>query len=223
VCQRHLSGGTALENNMTRSTIRLYWHPLSGHAHRAQLMLSLLGQTPELVEVDLMAGQHKSAEFLKRNPLGQVPVIEDGDNVVADSVAILVYLAGKYDRDGHWLPVGPLEASRVQRWLSIAAGQLVAGPAAARLARLFGIPADEARTRTIAADLFGFMESELAAQPFLAGTQATIADVALYSYTAHAPEGGIALEPYASIRAWLSRIEAMDGFVPMVRSQGAVA
>ena len=57
--------------------------------------------------------------------------------------------------------------------------------------------------------LFGLMDSELAAQPFLAAATPTIADLALYAYTAHAPEGGIPLEPYPNVRAWLALIEAL--------------
>ncbi|OJH33666.1 glutathione binding-like protein [Cystobacter ferrugineus] len=58
----------------------------------------------------------------------------------------------------------------------------------------------------------------LANRSFLVGEAATLADVALYSYTAHAPEGGVSLEPYGSVRAWLARIEALPGFVPMRRT-----
>ncbi len=65
------------------------------------------------------------------------------------------------------------------------------------------------------------MEAELAGGPFLVGQQPTIADVALYTYTAHAPEGGIALEPYPAIRAWIGRIESLPGFVPMTDTAAA--
>ena len=71
------------------NTITLYRHPLSGHSHRVQLLLSLLGLDVTLVDVDLAAGEHKQAEFLRRNRFGQVPVLEDGDSVIADSNADL--------------------------------------------------------------------------------------------------------------------------------------
>ena len=71
--------------------------------------------------------------------------------------------------------------------------------------------------------LFQLMDSELAAQPFLAAATPTIADLALYAYTAHAPEGGISLEPYPSVRAWLARVEALPRFVGMQRSPVVVA
>ena len=98
--------------------IKLYNFPKSGHAHRIELMLSLLALPTELVFVDLAAGAHKQPEFLALNPFGQVPVIDDNGTVIADSNAILVYLAKKYD-NGAWLPEDPVAAAAVQRWLSV--------------------------------------------------------------------------------------------------------
>lgn len=80
------------------SAMKLHHHPLSGHSHRAVLLASLLNVPHELVEVDLKAGAHKRPEFLALNPFGQVPVLEDDGVVVADSNAILVYLAKKAGR-----------------------------------------------------------------------------------------------------------------------------
>lgn len=198
--------------------IRLYRFPLSGHAHRAELFLSLLGLSFEAIDVDLKAGAQKQPDFLRLNPFGQVPVIEDGGAVVADSNAILVYLASKYDKTGRWLPRDPVQAAEIQRWLSVAAGPLAMGPALARLIILFKAPFDHDRAKAGAAALFGIMEAHLASHAFFAGAAPTIADIALYSYTAHAPEGGVSLQPYPRIRAWLQTIEAMPGFVPMVKS-----
>src|SRR4051794_26459122 len=84
--------------------IRLYQHPVSGHAHRVELFLSLLGLPFEKINVDLFKGEQKAPAFVAKNPFGQVPVIEDGDVTLADSNAILVYLARRYDTSGRWLP-----------------------------------------------------------------------------------------------------------------------
>lgn len=200
-----------------RPPIRLYRYALSGHAHRVQLMLSLLGLPCELVEVDLAAGAHKTPEFLARNPFGQVPVIEDGDLTLADSNAILVYLATAHDPSRRWLPAEPATQARVQRWLSVAAGALASGPASARVAHLFNKPVSP-QAPAIARQLFDRMEQHLAGRSWLAAEHPTIADVAIYSYTAHAPEGGISLEPWPKLRAWLQRVEALPGFVGMARS-----
>ncbi|WP_437935869.1 glutathione S-transferase family protein [Sorangium sp. So ce341] len=198
--------------------IRLYRHPLSGHAHRVELFLSLLRLPFELVDVDLKSGAHKAPEFLRKNPFGQVPVIEDGDVTLADSNAILVYLASRYDPAGRWLPRDPVAAARVQQWLSVAAGQLVAGPGAARLARVFGAKVDVDRAKAIAGQLLTVVDQHLSARRFLAGDAPTVADIAMYTYTAHAPEGGVSLEPYGHVRAWLARVEELPGFAPMTRT-----
>lgn len=194
--------------------IRVYSAPLSGHAHRVRLFLSLLGLPFETIDVDLAAGAQRQPAFLALNPLGQIPVIDDSGRVLADSNAILVYLAKRY---GHpqWLPDEPLGAATVQRWLSYAAGPIAYGPAAARLATAFGMPLDLAAARRTATRLLDAIDQELADTPFAAGAQPTIADIAGYTYIAHAPEGGIALEPYPQVRAWLARIEALPGFVAL--------
>jgi glutathione S-transferase len=204
---------------MTASTpLRLHRFRLSGHSHRAELMLSLLGLRAELVEVDLAKGEHKQPPFLAKNSFGQVPVLEDGPLTLSDSNAILVYLAERYDEQARYWPKEPARRAHVQRWLSVAAGQLAAGPAAARLVRVFNAPLDHALAVRKAHDLFALLENELAARPFLAGEAPTLADIALYTYTAHAPEGDVSLDPYPAIRNWLTRVESLPGFVAMVRT-----
>ncbi|WP_394832124.1 glutathione S-transferase [Pendulispora rubella] len=205
---------------MTRpaAPIRLYHFPLSGHAHRVELFLSLLGLPFERVTVNLLAGEQKTPAFLAKNAFGQVPVIEDGGVTLADSNAILVYLAGRYDADHRWLPVDPERAAHVQRWLSAAAGPMAYGAAAARLVHVFGMPLDHARAKAAAEQVFGVMEGSLAGRNWLVGDAITLADVAMYTYTAHAPEGAIPLDAYPNVRAWLARVESLPGFVPMQRS-----
>ncbi|EIM18997.1 glutathione S-transferase family protein [Pseudomonas chlororaphis] len=197
--------------------IKLYNFPRSGHAHRVELMLSLLGLPFELIFVDLAKGEHKQAAFLALNSFGQLPVIDDQGVVLADSNAILVYLAQKYGQ-GRWLPSDPVGAARVQRWLSVAAGPIAFGPAVARLITVFGAQrnAEEAIDRSHA--LLKVVEQELTASPYLAGSEPTIADIAGYSYIAHAPEGNVSLADYPQVRAWLARIEALPGFVGMPRT-----
>ncbi|VVO07967.1 glutathione S-transferase family protein [Pseudomonas fluorescens] len=197
--------------------IKLYNFPRSGHAHRVELMLSLLQLPTELIFVDLAKGAHKQPEFLALNAFGQVPVIDDQGVVLADSNAILVYLAQKYG-NGRWLPAEPVGAAKVQRWLSVAAGPIAFGPARARLITVFGAPhnAEEAIARSH--DVLKVIDQELGRTTFLAGNEPTIADVAAYSYIAHAPEGNVSLEDYANVRAWLTRIEALPGFVGIPRT-----
>ncbi|WP_292932996.1 glutathione S-transferase [Noviherbaspirillum sp.] len=197
------------------SPIKLYRSIVSGHAHRAELFLSLLGLPFDAVDIDLRAGQQKSAEFLKLNPFGQVPVIDDNGTVVADSNAILVYLALRYG-DEHWMPRDAFGASQLQRWLSVAAGEIAFGPALARVGKRFGRPVDIDAAQQRAQRLFAIMDTELQARSFLLGDTPTIADIACYSYIARAPEGDVSLAPYPALRAWLARIEALPRFVPMI-------
>ena len=201
--------------------VKLFRHALSGHSHRVELFLSLLNLPVELIDIDLLKGAHKEASFLERNPFGQVPVIEDGTVTLYDSNAILIYLAETYD-DGRWLPRDPLGAARVQQWLSLASGQIAFGPAAARLVTVFGAKLDHDRTKTVANGLFGTLESILGTRKFAIGDTPTLADVAGYSYIAKAPEGGVSLEPYPNIRAWLKRIEALPGFVPFQETKAGL-
>ena len=202
---------------MSQNAIKLYNFPRSGHAHRVELMLSLLELPTELVFVDLAKGAHKQADFLALNAFGQVPVIDDQGVVLADSNAILVYLAQKYGK-GRWLPTDPVGAAKVQRWLSVAAGQIASGPATARLITVFGAPYNAEEVIARSHSLLKVIDQELAHTAYLAGTDPTIADVAAYSYIAHAPEGNVSLADYANVRAWLARIEALPGFVAMPRT-----
>lgn len=202
--------------------IKLYRHPLSGHAHRVQLMLSLLNLPTELADVDLMKGAHKQAEFLALNPFGQVPVLDDSGTVLADSNGILVYLARRYGGDS-WLPTDAVGEAAVQRWLSVAAGQIAFGPAAARLVTVFGakLNADDLIARSHA--LLKVMEVELSKHAFLVGSHVTIADVAAYTYIAHAPEGNVSLSDYPKVRGWLNAIESLPGFVGMQKTAVGLA
>ncbi|CAH0138179.1 glutathione S-transferase [Pseudomonas mediterranea] len=197
--------------------IKLYHFPLSGHAHRVQLMLSLLELPVEVVFVDLAKGAHKQADFLAINPFGQVPVIDDNGVILADSNAILVYLAQKYGK-GRWLPSDPLGAARVQRWLSVAAGPIHAGPATARLITVFGAPYNAEDVIARSHNLLKVIDQHLSSSAWLAGDAPTIADVAGYSYISHAPEGNVSLDDYLHVREWLARIEALPGFVGMPRT-----
>ncbi|POR54788.1 glutathione S-transferase [Paraburkholderia eburnea] len=198
--------------------MKLHYVPLSGHSHRAQLFLALLGVEHELVPVDLAAGEHKTPAFLAMNRFGQVPVLEDGETVIADSNAILVYLAKKYERTD-WLPETPLGAAQVQRWLSVAAGQIAYGVCAARLNTLFNAAFDTDEVIARAHASLAVIDAELAQREWIAATHPTIADIALYSYTANAPEGNVDIGAYRHVEAWLKRIEALPRFVPFPQSR----
>jgi len=195
--------------------MKLYHHPLSGHSHRARLFLSLINLPHELVEVDLMSGAHKTPDFLKMNPFGQVPVLDDDGEYVSDSNAIMVYLAKKTGRTD-WLPDDLKSAAEVQRWLSVAAGEIAYGPAAARLVTVFGAKFNPDEVIGRAHAVLGKLETQLSDREWLVGERPTIADVAIYSYVARAPEGNVDLSTYPAVNRLLRRIEALPGFVDFI-------
>lgn len=201
---------------MTSSTIVVHGTVLSGHTHRVENFLAILGLPYRVAHTPIEV--RRTPEFRALNPLGQIPVLQDGELILADSNAILVYLARRYAAGSPWLPEDPAAAAQVQRWLSIAAGELKYGPAAARVITIFGGAGSLADAHAIAARLLRFMDGHLADRSFLAADHATIADLACYSYVAHAPEGRISLDDYPSVRAWIARVEALPGFKPMPAS-----
>ncbi|SOE89997.1 Glutathione S-transferase [Burkholderia sp. YR290] len=202
--------------------MKLYYHPLSGHSHRARLFLSLLGIEHQSIQVDLAAAEHKSAEFLKLNRFGQVPVLVDGDTTIADSNAILVYIARKFGKTD-WLPQTPALEAAVQRWLSVAAGEIAFGPAAARLITVFGAKYNAEELIARAHRILKLIDEELAGREFIAQPHPTVADVALYSYIARAPEGNVDLSFYPNVNAWLRRIEALPSFVEFQKTPVGLA
>jgi glutathione S-transferase len=196
--------------------IKLYDMDRSGHAHRVRLFLSFLEQPYESIKVDLVAGEHRSPEFLAMNPLGQIPVLVDDDVVIADSTAALVYLAYKFD-DGTWLPRDAVGAAKVQRWLSAASGLLYSGPVTARVGVVFKRDIDMDAAIANARRLFRWMQQELETNTWLAADHATIADIAMYSYIRVADEGNLDVSEYPAIERWLSDVQSLSGFVAMPR------
>ena len=193
--------------------IMLHGTELSGHTHRVELLLRMLG-LPYRTEAapDTVRG---SPEFQKLNGLRQIPVLQDGDLTLADSNAILVYLVKRYAPGSQWLPEQPVAAAQVQRWLSIAAGEVMYGPAVARMITQWNFPGELPRAKKIAGVLLRFTDEHRASRQFLAAEHATIADLVCCSYVAHAPAGGIALDEYESVSSWLRRVEALPKFKPI--------
>ena len=195
------------------SKLILHGVKISGHVHRVELLLSILGLPHEFVVAPPEV--RASDAFRRLNPMGQIPVLQDGELVISDSNAILVYLVKRYAPESGWLPDDAAGAAAVQRWFSLAAGEIAFGPANARGQVQFKAPGDPARAAAIAARVLGFMDQHLGSRAFLAAERATLADIACYAYVAHAPEGGVALDQYPALRAWLARVEALPGFIAL--------
>ncbi|MFL0808730.1 MAG: glutathione S-transferase [Oceanobacter sp.] len=192
----------------------LYDLDLSGNCYKVRLFAALAGIDLSLVAVDFMAGEHKQEPVIGLNPLGQLPVLVDGDVVLRDSQAILVYLAHKHGAP-QWWPESAAEQGDVMQWLSNSANEIQNGPNAARLVEKFGIPLDKERTLQVSGVILPFMEQHLATNDWLSLGRPTIADCSIFPYLAVAWEGGIDLVEYPNISAWMDRVKALPGFIPM--------
>lgn len=189
---------------------------MSGNSYKVKLLLNLLDVDHEWLTVDLLKGEHKQPDFLKLNPFGQVPVLTDGDVVLADAQGSLVYLARKYDQAGSWFPIEPVAMAEVIRWLSITTGEVRQGPESARLYYLFGAKAINIERATEKADfILNQINQHLSDRQWLVGNSATVADVAVFPYVALAPDGKIDLSPYPNVLSWIKRVKQLPGFVGM--------
>lgn len=193
--------------------IKLYDATPSGNAYKARLLLSLLKLEHELAPVDLAAQQSRTPEFMKINPRGQIPVLVDGDVILWDSQAILVYLARRYDEA--WLPDEPAAMGEVMQWMAVAENECLFGLARARAVKLFGRPFNLEECQNYGRTGLAVLERQLTNHEWLACARPTIADVACFPYVALCHEGEMSLEDYPHVRAWVARVQTLDGYIGM--------
>lgn len=199
--------------------MRLYDYVLSPSCYKVRLMAALAGVSLELRPVDFHPGaEHRGPELLSLNPAGSLPILVDGDLVLTESSAILVYLAGKAALQ--WLGrASPVDAAREQQWLSFSS-RLTTSLGSARLHEMLLRPGDIgalqaagiAALRELEA---GLVEQRLQGRAFLVANAPTVADIACFPYVALAPDGGVSLDPYPAIRLWSRALRALPGFIEM--------
>ena len=195
--------------------MKVYVWKQSGNSYKLRVLLALIGVEYEEVMVNFRAHEHKNADYLKINPRGQVPALVDGDMVLWDSAACLVYIARKFGGE-QWLPSPPAAMAEVMNWVSLAGNEMQFGLQYARRGLMRGICSAgtveqmQANGR-IALDV---LEARLESHEWLALGQPTIADIACFPYAETAPQGGIALESYPGIVAWLGRCKALPKWPP---------
>lgn len=194
--------------------MKLYDLDLSGNCYKVRLLCSLLDVPLELRPVDFMAGEHKTDAFVALNPFGELPVLEDGELLLRDSQSMLVYVAKTYG-DENWLPSDPTGLALVTQWLSSASNDIARGPNDARLHVKFNYELDVEKARRIAIKFFGILEQHLTGRNWLELRRPTIADIAVYPYVSIAHEGGISLQSYPAIRAWMKRIRELPRYISM--------
>jgi glutathione S-transferase len=199
--------------------MKLYDYILSPSCYKVRLMAALTGVKLDIRPVDFHPGlEHRGPELLALNPGGSIPILEDGDLILTESSAMLVYLAAKAGPE--WLGAGaPEEAARIQQWLSFS-HRLTANLGGARLHEMLLRPGDIdalqkqgiAALRELEAGLF---EQSLRGMRFLASDRPTVVDIACFPYVALAPDGGVSLDPYPTIRLWSRAIRSLDKFIEM--------
>lgn len=194
--------------------MKLYDLDVSGNCYKVRLLCSLLGIPVELVPVDFMGGAHKRSPVIDLNAFGQVPVVEDGDVILRDSQAILVYVARKSGGET-WLPTDAASMAQVMQWLMVAENEIARGPGDARLHDKFKMDIDIVAAREKAARILTLMNAHLEQHQWLALERPTIADIACMPYVALGWEGGVPLDPYPAVTAWVERIKALPRFIPM--------
>lgn len=198
--------------------LTLYSQQVSGNAYKPRLLLALLGIPFELVEMNTYDGSTRKPEYLAKNPIGRVPLLEFEDGRrLAESNAILLHLA----EGTRYLPDDAYDRAKAYEWLFFE--QYVHEPAiAVRRSILTAPQRAHLRTPERLADLLekgnaalAIMEQRLSKADWLAGGSYSVADVALYAYTHVAEEGGYDLGAYPGITAWLARVASQPGHVPI--------
>lgn len=196
--------------------LKLYNMPLALNCYKVRLLLALLGVNYTRHPIDLGAGEHKAPTFLALNPFGQLPVLQDGDLVLRDSHAIMVWLARKYG-DDRWLPRDPDQEALVNSWLSAAAFEVRLGPYDARLAKLFpGLCINPRTVGERSAQTLHIYNERLRQRDWIALDHPTIADIAAFPGISQCGDGGISLDGYDAVSAWLARVRALPGFVALL-------
>ena len=202
---------------MTKDKFVLYGDSRSGNCYKIKLLCAQLGIAYEWREVDILAGDTRTAEFLAMNANGKIPLLALPDGrYLAESNAILAYLA-----DGSEL-AGSDRFSRaaVLQWMFFEQYSHEPNIATSRfIIQYLGSPPDR-QAELEEKRLGGYkalevMEQQLGNNTFIAGSEYSIADIALYAYTHVAHEGGFDLKEYPATRAWLDRVRTIPDHVPM--------
>ena len=195
----------------------LHGSPHSLFTYKVALMLRLSRQAFSFRYVSFQKGMHRTPEFLALSRWGQVPVLRHGERTLVQSASILEYLAE------HLGAFGGADGDvrrRVREWLCWDADRLTPPAFNAYGARLGELkllpiafdPQVIAHYRAAGERAWTALDAHLAAAPFVAATEPTIADIACYAAAAFARLGQIDLAPWSHVTGWIRRIEALPGF-----------
>jgi glutathione S-transferase len=202
---------------MTQYT--LYDSRLSGNAWKIRILMSHLGLPVRRVTYNLPEGKTRTPEFKTKNPVGKVPVLELPDGVTLfESNAILAYLA----RGTRYLPEDPVAQAVVLQWMFFEQSEALKNLAPARFhvsisKRAAEMAGEIAKWHEAGYKALDILDARLKAQPFLAGDQYTIADIANFPYVSMAHEGAFDMSRYPNIATWLERVRGQPGYVPLIQ------
>jgi glutathione S-transferase len=195
----------------------LYDSPVSGNCYKVRLLLAHLGLPFERRTVDVLDRSNRPQLLGGLNPALRVPtlVLDDG-RPLAESGAILWY----FGEGTRFIPEDPYERAQVLQWLFFEQYDLEPAIAVVRFWVAYSGRADQFEPERLAKMKAGRralerLDRHLDGRNWLVGDSFTLADIALYGYTHVAEEGGFELEPYAAVRAWLERVAAEPGHVPI--------
>jgi glutathione S-transferase len=197
--------------------LRLYDYLPSGNSYKVRLLLRQLGIPFERIDVDIMTGATRTPGFLAKNPNGRIPLLEiSAEERLAESNAILFYLA----EGTPYLPKARWQRAKVLEWLFFEQYNHEPNIATARFWIRFAGLNEERRLGLEKKRVLGYaaldvMERHLTQSPFFVADTYSIADIALYAYTHVAHEGGFDLAAYGAVRAWLDRVGAQPGHIPI--------
>lgn len=194
--------------------MKLYNLDVSGNCYKVRLFASFIDTPLTIVPVDSINGESKTDEFLQLNPLGEIPVLEDGDIVIRDSQAILVYLANKHGGEAWWPSEAHLQAD-VMQWLSTASNEIKQGVGIARLIKKFDSDSDWVHASELAHKTLTLIDDHLGKHNWLAASRPTIADCAVYPYISIAHEGDIDIDQYTNIQVWMTRLQQLPNYISM--------
>ncbi len=164
--------------------------------------------------VSIFEGAGQSLDYRRLNPMGAVPAIELEDGrALAESNAILTYLA----EGSSFLPDDRFGRAKVNQWLSFEQDYVQNSIGSLRYWTMTSKLASRSTElveskRAIGTKALGVLEDQLSTRPFLLGPQCSIADISMYAYASRAEEASISLEPYASLKSWILRVESLPGF-----------
>jgi glutathione S-transferase len=201
--------------------VRLYDYLASGNGYKVRLLLTQLAVPFERIELNIVKGETRTPEFLRRFPNGRIPAVElDDGKLLFESNAIISYFAGGTP----YLPNDRYQRAQVFQWLFFE--QYSHEPYIASVRYLVIHPDVQDPRRTIldtlmrprGYDSLGVMEGHLKSRKWFVGERYSIADIALYAYTHVADEGGFDLASYPAIRTWLDRVKSQPRYIPITQA-----